>query len=433
MTVALQSIGCRTNQEEMNTLQSELSSAGYRIVKNIQDAQLVIVNTCSVTSCTESKTRRFLQALSRKSPDAKILVTGCFAQQLGEELRKYPRVHWVVGNGEKHRILPILESEKDGLFFSDITDRTTLPLNEDSSADSFSYRTRFPLKIQEGCDFQCAYCIVPSLRGRSRSAPMEKLLRVFRRAVQTGCKEIVITGTHIGQYRSPEKDENLDKLLNAFLGIAGDFRIRLSSLDPRDLTDNLLRLVGEEDRVCSHLHVSLQSFNPQVLASMKRPYHGLDELIKRLKLFRERHPYAGLGTDLIVGFPGETDQMFQSTLDRVREIGFTYGHVFRFSRRPGTLAADYPDQVPEKVKSERSEVLRNVLAENHQNFLCSLSGRTLRIIVEKEMPVRGTADNYAKIEVPRLRAIRNSWLSAKVTNRSQGGFCLAEKVDGVNT
>ncbi|MFW6244825.1 MAG: tRNA (N(6)-L-threonylcarbamoyladenosine(37)-C(2))-methylthiotransferase MtaB, partial [Fibrobacterota bacterium] len=364
IAVALQSIGCRTNQEEMNALQSQLSSAGCRIVKNIRDAQLVIINTCSVTACTESKTRRFLQSLSRKCPDAKVLVTGCFAQQLGEKLRKYPRVHWVVGNGEKHRILSILESESEGFFFSDIVNRKTLPVDENSGAAFYSYRTRFPLKIQEGCDFQCAYCIVPSLRGRSRSAPLGKLLRVFRRAVESGCKEIVITGTHIGQYRNPEKDENLDKLLNAFLEIPGDFRIRLSSLDPRDLTDNLLELVGEEDRVCSHLHVSVQSFSPNVLASMKRPYRQIDDLARRLERFRQKHPYAGLGADFIVGFPGETDEMFQTTLNRVKEIGFTYGHVFRFSRRPGTLAAAYPDQVPERVKSERSEMLRNELSKN---------------------------------------------------------------------
>lgn len=414
----------------MNSLQSNLISAGYSIVEDLGDAQIVIVNTCSVTSCTESKTRRFLHSVSRKSPQSQILVTGCFAQQLGTEIGRIPGVKWVVGNGEKHRIVTILQSCSDGLFFSDIVNRKSLPADFDVNTASISYRTRFPLKIQEGCDFQCAYCIVPSLRGRSRSASLEKLIETFRRAVESGYKEVVLTGTHIGQYRNPEGTEGLYGLLEKFLEIPGDFRIRLSSLDPRDLTDSLVDLVGEEKKICRHLHVSLQSLKSDVLASMRRPYHNIDELVERLASFRRRYPIAGLGADFIVGFPGETDEMFRTTLERVKGVGFTYGHVFRYSKRPGTIAAGFESQVPEKVKSERSEMLRDELSRSRNEFLCSLSGNTLRIIVEKKWPVRGTADNYAKIEVPRLRAVRNSWMSVQVSTRMQGGYCLAENPDG---
>ncbi len=428
--VALHSIGCRTNQEELEALSVGLQAAGFCITEDLTSADIVIVNTCSVTSFTESKTRRFLNGLSRSAPQAKLLITGCFAQQKGAILKENPQVKWIVGNGEKQRIVSILKSELSGCFLSDVTSLHTLPADTGVGDPISSGRTRFSLKIQEGCDFRCAYCIVPALRGKSRSAPSVDLNENFRRAVDAGFKEIVITGTHIGQYRNAEGSKHLVELLESFFKNDGDYRIRLSSLDPRDLSDDLISLMTSEAKLCPHLHISIQSFSPDVLKAMKRPYSDLESLMGRIESFRNLMPTAGLGADFIVGFPGETELMFELTLQRVQKLGFTYGHVFRFSKRPGTEASQMSEQVSESEKSRRSEMLRSTLLNSRVNFLCSLSGKPLRIIVEKEHPVRGTTDNFIKVEIPGIRAGRNTWLTVFVENKTQGGHCLAGIANG---
>jgi len=420
-TVALKSIGCRTNQEEMSALRAELLHIGFSVVDKVADAGIIILNTCSVTSFTESKTKRLINSLSREAPNARILVTGCFAQQHGESLLKYTNVEWVVGNGDKHRIVDIIKS-KNGIYLSDINSDNGFLGNDTVLGPDEIGRTRFSIKIQEGCDYRCAYCIVPSLRGRSRSAPMDRLTDIFKRAVDKGYKEIVLTGTHIGQYQY-----GLEHLLDEFLKISGDYRIRLSSLDPRDLTDSLVALIGAGGRICDHLHVSVQSLCADVLSRMERPHMDIDALAGRLREFRVRYPYAGLGADFIVGHPGETDAMFEVTLRRAAETGFSYGHVFRYSRRGGTKSAQMPDQISESVKTSRSAALRAALEESREKFLSAQFGHPLNIIVENKNPIRGVGGNYIKVEIPKISAPKNSWM--RVTLLTGGvGYCMGKKL-----
>jgi len=453
-SAALVSVGCRTNQEEISALTAELRAKGFFIVDDAADADVVIINTCSVTSLTESKTGRLIRSLSREAPDARILVTGCFAQQHGESILEYPGVEWVVGNGDKHKIPSIIMGSAGGAYLSDINNNNVFVRDDSLPGPEGSGRTRFSLKIQEGCDFKCAYCVVPSLRGPSRSAPVGQLTDTFKRAVDKGYKEIVLTGTHIGQYNgvsqygnnnvnqsgnittainiNPSGDENhpvnLESILEQFLKIPGDYRVRLSSLDPRDLTDALIYAAGEDPRVCAHLHVSVQSLSAGVLSLMNRPYADLDLLIDRLRGFREKYPRSGLGADFIVGHPGETDAMFAETLRVVEAVGFTYGHVFRYSKRRGTAAASMPGQVAESVKKSRSGALRGVLQKNRKNFLSLLFGSPLCIIVESENPARGVSGNYIRVEVPGVSARRNAWMRVALTGDSRGGICLADSV-----
>jgi threonylcarbamoyladenosine tRNA methylthiotransferase MtaB len=426
----------------MFALKAKLRANGCLTVDEVENADVVVVNTCSVTSTAESKTGRLIRSISRDAPNARILVTGCFAQQHGEAvLKKYPVVTWVVGNADKSLISSIISGHERKTYLSDInTGTASAVFGEDSVlGPDESGRTRFSIKIQEGCDFKCAYCIVPSLRGPSRSAPMGRLIETFKRAVDMGYKEIVLTGTHIGQYRDnqygqaaggrlpSQRNSNLEFLLESLLNISGDYRIRLSSLDPRDLTPSLITLVGGEGRVCGHLHVSVQSLSADVLARMGRPSHQVDLFIDLLHTFRSKYPNCGLGGDFIVGHPGETDAMFEATLRNAERIGFTYGHVFRFSRRAGTAAAVMAGQISESVKKNRSESLRGILEKSRKNFLSLLFVRPLIIIIESESPTRGVSGNYIKVEVPASRAPKNSWMKAVLTGAVRGEYCIAEE------
>jgi threonylcarbamoyladenosine tRNA methylthiotransferase MtaB len=441
VAVALRSIGCRTNQEESAALRAEFLSLGYSVVDDIERADVVVVNTCSVTSHAESKTRRFIQSLSSLAPAAKILVTGCFAQQHGVSIRKCPGVEWVVGNADKHRIPSIISaSSGGGEYLSDIDTGSPVFWGDNVTDPAASGRTRFSLKIQEGCDFKCAYCIVPALRGPSRSAPKSRIVDTFKKAVDKGYKEIVLTGTHIGQYRQVVDNNGvsgvqltdsiggLEALLAEFLKVGGDYRVRLSSLDPRDLTDTLMAMAGEDPRVCDHLHVSVQSMCAEVLSSMDRPYGYLDLLTERLRGFREKYPAAGLGADFIVGHPGESDAMFETTLRCVSAVGFTYGHVFRFSKRFGTKSAKMPGQIAESVKKFRSAALLDALQKSREKFLSLLFARPLYIIVESELPVSGVSGNYIRVEVPDVAAARNTWMRVVLTGERRGGYCVAERL-----
>jgi len=456
-SVAFRSFGCRTNQEEAAALRAELRSLGFSVVEEIERADVVVVNTCSVTSLAESKTRRFIQSLSSAAPNAKILVTGCFAQQHGASVQEYQGVEWVVGNADKHRIPSIIATSGGAAFLSDIDKSSEVFWGDGVTDPIASGRTRFSLKIQEGCDFRCAYCIVPALRGPSRSAPMSRLVDTFKKAVDMGYKEIVLTGTHIGQYRQ-EVDRNsfsrveltdgaatagidvsqsvrlqngnqaggLEALLEEFLKVGGDYRVRLSSLDPRDLTDTLIAAAGENPRVCGHLHVSVQSLCAEVLAAMGRPYGDLDLLMDRLRGFREKYPEAGLGADFIVGHPGESEAMFEATLRGVEAVGFTYGHVFRYSRRFGTKSAKMPDQTAESVKKRRSAALLGLLQKSREKFLSLIIGRPLYIIIESESPAGGVSGNYIRVEVPGVTATRNTWMRVVLTGEKRDGCCLAK-------
>jgi len=428
--VALRTIGCRTNQEEMFALKGALAEKGFRVVDSLCEAQIIIINTCSVTSLTESKTARFLRSINSKHPDAHILVTGCFAQQHGAALLKYPGVEWVVGNAHKHSI-PSLLSDKTKISLIDTNQDETSVFWEDCLLDPLSSdRTRFSLKVQEGCDFKCSYCIVPALRGPSRSAPAQRVLDVFKRAVDRGYKEIVLTGTHIGQYGDHDKNIRLEELIALFLKVNGDCRIRLSSLDPRDLSDTLIAMAGEEKRVCDHLHVSVQSLCGDVLSSMNRPCRDLDALIDKLSSFRVKYPNAALGGDFIVGHPGESGAMFETTLKHVKQAGFTYGHVFRYSKRPGTQSALRVGQITESEKKMRGDILRDLLQSSHDVFLYSQFSRPLRIIVEDSEPVRGISSNYIKLEVPGVSAQKNSWMRVSLSGKTRGAYSVAEFLNG---
>jgi threonylcarbamoyladenosine tRNA methylthiotransferase MtaB len=419
--IAFAAVGCRTNQEELEALRSALAGAGHAVVDNYKDADAVVVNSCSVTGHTEAKVRRLLALITRQSPGARILVTGCMAEQRGAAMSQtLPAVSWVVGNARKDDI-PAIMRGPNGVFVDKI-ENIPLPARSGLCPPGASGRTRFLVKIQEGCDNACAYCIVPLLRGPSRCAPQEEIVAVCRRAIDSGYKEIVLTGTHIGKF-----DGGLLPLVERLLRLEGDFHLRLSSLDPSELSDPLLALAGGGKKFCSHIHVSLQSLSPEVLGLMNRPFKNIGQTIERLADFRGRFPHAGLGADFIVGFPGETEAMFETTCAGAEKIGFSYAHIFRFSARPGTAAAGMQPKIPEAVKRSRSERLRAVIEKSRKKFLAGLQDTPQRIIVEQDSPVRGVTSNYLSIEIPGASAPYNSWLDVVIEETSiSGKFCRAK-------
>ena len=255
--------------------------------------------------------------------------------------------------------------------------------------------------------------------------PFDRIVTVFTKAVQAGYKEIVLTGTHIGQY-SDGSHAGLEALVEKLANVSGDFRIRLSSLDPRDLSDSLMEMAGSHPRLCRHLHLSVQSLSPAVLENMGRPLAEHDKFVSRLVSFRQRFPLAGLGGDFIVGFPQETEEQFEETCRAVISCGFTFGHVFRYSRRPGTPAASMPRQVDGKEKNRRSARLRNLLDERRCLFVKSTEGAVQRIVVETKTPAAGLASNYLRVEVPGHSAPVNTWLDVMVTGTGDSsGRCVA--------
>ncbi len=424
--VLLKSIGCRTNQEEMAALASLLAGCGHSVVERLEDADVVIVNTCFVTSTTEAKTRHYISALSRARPGIKICVTGCLAQHSPLEIKRRLPVTWVVGNGFKQDIPSILEDRTGGVFHGDVgssksrsVSLVNMPLRSAASG-----RTRFFLKIQEGCDCRCSYCVVPLVRGPSVSAAFLDLRAAFCRAVDAGYKEIVLTGTHIGHYADTVSGSLAD-LAAALVEIPGDFRVRLSSLDPRELSDSLLEMIGSHPKMCRHLHVSVQSLSSEILARMDRPIPDVDGLVEGLASFRRRFPGVGLGGDFIVGFPSETEEQFEATCSAVVAAGFGYGHVFRYSRRPGTPAGSSAGQIDEKEKTARSARLREVLDACHKSFIEGVRGAAQTILVEGDNPVSGLASNYLRIEVPGEFAQKNTWMSVEIDGiNPDNGRCV---------
>jgi threonylcarbamoyladenosine tRNA methylthiotransferase MtaB len=409
----------------MAALEYALTEHGFCFAPTPSSADIVVVNTCSVTAHTEAKVRRLLARVARDAKHARILVTGCTAEQQGEELLRLPNVTWVVGNGRKHEIPNIILGDQKGVFLKDLFKESALPLVRIDPIPGRGGRTRFSVKIQEGCDHSCSYCIVPRLRGPNRCASFTDIIASCTNAIESGFKEIILTGTHIGQYRS-QGGHTLIALLERLAGLPGDFRVRLSSLDPRELSGDILNLVGSHPKVCDHLHVSLQHCSPKVLLSMNRFCRDLDVLLTKLSDFRKCHPFAGLGADFIVGFPGESEKEFEDLLRSADAIGFSYAHIFRFSARPGTAATTMNMTVPERVKTERSGRLRSLIERQRQAFIKKQQGLERRIIVEKELPVRGTTANYLAVELPSFSALHNEWLNVIMRGTVLGRFCAAD-------
>jgi len=365
-TVAFHTVGCKVNQYDTQRIRARLLEKGFRETDFSEGADVVIINTCSVTLTAEAKCRKAISRARRLNPAARIIVTGCYANRDAELLLTLDHVDDIVLNEQKHKIAEMVSKDAS--------------LNVHDACVP-GHRTRALLKIQDGCDNFCTYCIVPYLRGPSRSRASGEILEEAAQLGRAGYKEIVITGIHLGQFGLTGKDISFPELLQEISVIKGIERIRLSSIDSYDLSDESIEQLSKIDKLCEHFHMPLQSGDDRVLSAMKRRYDTL--LFKsRVESLRNAFDQPGITTDIIVGFPGETDREFENTLAFVEETGFSRIHIFTYSDRPGTLANEIESKVkPEKARKRYSR-LEKVAEANALKFAESFCKQEVEVLVE---------------------------------------------------
>lgn len=420
--VAIATLGCKTNQFESAAMTEQFQKAGYSVVPFTEPADIYVVNSCTVTARTDAETRRLIRRARRLNPQARIVATGCYAQVAPGELERMPEVDSVLGNREKRDIAGLVEAGESRV--SDIgAEQAAGPLE----LSSFAEHTRAFLQAQNGCNSFCAYCIVPFARGRSRSVPLDDVLKGVRELAANGYREVVLTGIHLGAYGldlSPQR--SLADLVGRIADDGLVPRLRIGSVEPNELSDELLGLMANSDTICPHLHLPLQSGSDSVLQRMGRRYTAafFRDLMVRIMAAL---PDAFIGADVIAGFPGETDDEFRETLLLVEELPFSDLHVFPFSRRAGTRAAGMSGQVPAHVIRERGERLREAAAAKKGAFLQRFIGRVLPVLGQgwdsETERIRGLSRNYIQVEYPAFKDLVNRE-AAVLIERVQGGRVL---------
>ncbi len=411
---AIHTLGCKTNQLESATINDILIENGYSKVAFSQISDFYIINTCSVTANADSESMYYIRKAKNKNPAAKIIVTGCYAQLKPEEIE----ADIIIGNAQKLDILDYLNSNT-----SCVTDIMQEVAFKDKKTSSTEEKTRANIKIQDGCNNRCSYCIIPYARGKSRSNSIENIIEQVKIYTEKGFKELVITGIHIGQWGldfSPKK--NFINLLKEFEKIDVLHRYRLGSLDPNELDDDMLEFLSNSKKFAHHLHISLQSADDEVLKFMNRSY-SIENVKKLMEKLKAKIPDISLGCDVIVGFPSETDEQFEIAFENLSEMPFCYMHVFPYSVRPGTPAAKMI-QVDEKTKKIRANRLRELAKVKKQSFLESLIGQNLEILVEKKRgksgSLKGVSSNYIQVTLEGDDFLLNQIVQAKVVSVGNG-------------
>jgi threonylcarbamoyladenosine tRNA methylthiotransferase MtaB len=390
--IAFKTLGCRLNQYETDSVASDFINSGYDIVDFSEDADAYIVNTCTVTNMSDHKSRQTYNQAYRRNPDSVLVVTGCMVNNHKEYLESNDRITYTIENDRKGSIFNLLDSHFKGEIIS--PDQ----LKQDRfgfGAAEKSIRTRSMIKIQDGCNNFCTFCIVPHVRGRAESRSYKDIENNIRQVLDFGYREIVLTGVNIGRY---ERDGlNFENLVEKVLDIPGDFRIRISSIEPEGFGEKLFNLFLHP-KLTPHLHMCLQSGSDKILLAMRRQY-TVDDFRKMTENIRRLVPDFNFTTDIMVGFPGETETEFLETCKVVEEIGFSHVHTFKYSVRKGTRAERMSDQVPEKIKTERSLIVRDIAENNKKNYRNSFIGKTQNVLVEK-IDNRGIASGYGEHYIP---------------------------------
>ncbi len=421
-SVAFHTLGCKVNQYDTQAMMEALAK-DYRIVSSEEGADIYIINTCTVTGRADQKSRQYIRSIIRKNPEAFVAVTGCYAQRKPFEIAKIRGVDLILGNQEKNRISSFLNGggkNSGSLVFVEDIDfalRYDIP-----NVTSHQFHSRAFVKIQDGCGNFCSYCIIPYVRGKERSQPLPDILEEIKGLAGKGFKEIVLTGIRLGSW-GEDLDGNITcaMLLEKVSEIEDLARIRLSSLEPRDLSEELIDRIASLPRVCPHLHIPLQSGDDKILKAMNRPYDTFyyQDLIKRI---REKIGGIAITTDVMVGFPGEGEGEFENTYNFVRKMKFSKMHIFRFSPRPGTPAARFKEKVGEREKKKRSEKLLALSSRMQEEFNISFLGETLEVLVEKRRNdyLTGLTGNYIRVTFNGPGKLVNKIVRVKITRIEKG-------------
>lgn len=413
-SVAFLSLGCKVNAYETESIKEMFKNAGYEIRQFNEAADIYIVNTCTVTNIADRKSRQMLHRAKKLNPEAVVVAVGCYVQAPQSKLEDDDLVDILVGTRGKSSVLDLVEeyirSNKERDFKHNVVKEGEE--NKDWSYDSGEVnaaggKTRANLKIQDGCDQFCTYCIIPFVRGRIRSRDMESIIEETERLARAGYKEMVLTGIHIGSYgRDIDGESRMLALLTKLNEVEGNFRIRLGSVEPRLITEEFLQGLVKLKKVCPHFHLSLQSGSTTVLKRMNRHYSA-DEYLTSVNLLKKYYDRPGITTDIIVGFPGESDEEFEETAAFVKKVGFLKVHVFPYSKRDGTYAAKMSEQVAPEIKKRREDRLIAICEEVAKEYLDSFNGDSERVLLEEEIKGRedyilGHTDRYIEVAVPKF-------------------------------
>lgn len=415
-TAALHNLGCKVNSYETEAMQQLLEEAGYEIVSFHEKADVYIINTCSVTNIADRKSRQMLHRAKKQNPEAVVVAAGCYVQSAAEELKADLAVDVIIGNNKKQDLVPILEE-----YFKDRTDSShVIEINETHEYERLSIHkiadhTRAFLKVQDGCNQFCSYCIIPYTRGRVRSRRPEEVVAEVRELAAAGYQEVVLTGIHLSSYGvdfKEEENENLLSLIRQVHEVEGIRRIRLGSLEPRIITDDFAKALASMPKFCPHFHLSLQSGCDETLKRMNRHY-TTEEYAAGCDILRRYFDNPAITTDVIVGFPGETEEEFEATKAFLERIGFYEMHIFKYSRRAGTRADRMPEQVPEQIKNVRSEALLLLEKQMSKAYRESFLGKKKTVLLEEKTEIEGRAYmightmEYVKAMVPYADDLKN--------------------------
>ena len=432
-TVAFQTLGCKLNFSETSTLARKFVEAGYERVPFEMKADVYVINTCSVTENADKKFTTLSRQTRQRNPDAFLIAVGCYAQLQPEELAKEDSVDLVLGAKEKFDIISYLND----LSRPEHTQVHACSIEEtDTYVGSYAIgeRTRAFLKVQDGCDYKCTYCTIPQARGISRSDTLDNVIRQAKEIVDQGIKEIVLTGVNIGDYGKGEfgnkkHEHTFFELVQALDEVEGIERFRISSIEPNLLTEELIEFVAHSNRFAPHFHIPLQSGNNEILGQMRRRYQR-ELYVDRVNQIKRLMPDACIGVDVIVGFPGESDKHFLDTYAFLVDLPVSYLHVFSYSERPNTPAAEMKNQVSKTIKNKRSKMLRGLSAKKRHAFYESQLQKTKTILFEaenKEGYIQGFTENYVKVRIPWDPTLQNQTRSATLAEIDNKGMVRLAK------
>ena len=412
--IAIITLGCKVNQYETNAMAQKLQKQGYEIVEHNEKADIYIINTCTVTNMSDRKSRQMIRRAKEINPSAKIIAVGCYVQVAKKELENIPEIDLILGNEEK----PQIATYCDKILETEPEIKDVMQTKEFAEFGNITYteKTRAVIKVQDGCDRFCTYCIIPYARGRVRSRKPENVINEIKQIAQKGIKEVVITGIHIASYGKDFKEEyKLIDLLEEINKIEGIQRIRLGSIEPLLITPEFVKRLSKLDKICDHFHLSLQSGCDETLKRMNRRY-TTDQFRQIVKLLREAYPNANLTTDIIVGFPNETEEEFNQTYKFLKEIQFYKMHIFKYSPRKGTKAAEMKEQIPPQIKEERSKKLIELSDQNEQMYNNKYIGKTVEILWEekKQNIYKRHTKNYILAQMVRNEKVNKENIIQKV-------------------
>ncbi|RMH70203.1 MAG: tRNA (N(6)-L-threonylcarbamoyladenosine(37)-C(2))-methylthiotransferase MtaB [Gemmatimonadetes bacterium] len=443
-TVAFHTLGCKLNQYETDGIRELFENEGFDTTNFNKKADVYVVNTCTVTSASDAEARRIIRRAIRTNPDSFVIVTGCYAQLKPQDIANIPGVSLIAGTNDKSKIVDYVRQIKTRTTGTTrtlhrldqpeifVTDLGTCDTFDELNVNRFRGLTRAFVKIQDGCDLRCSYCAVTVARGKNRSRPLSNILDQAHQLVENGYQEIVLTGVHLGSYG---RDTFTDKIFLAdvverLCQIEGLRRLRISSLEPSEITDRLIELVGEYDKICPHFHIPLQSGNDEILKKMRRPYR-VKHFRDKIQRLAEKRPEVGIGVDVIVGFPGETDAHFQDTVNLLVELPICYFHVFSYSVREGTDAAKMPNPVSPDDRKHRSQVLHQLKSRKMREFHERFIGHTVDVLFEHRRDkhtgwLTGLSGNYIRVMAEGDDALMNTIQPVKIERLAQDNLAIGQ-------